>query len=172
MGYLRLLLTSTITLFAAQVAGNIIPALATTTSVVAGLVAQEVVKVAAERVRYCREQSTKRRRKAATGRGCFPSLTRLGRRVLRRFRSSGPKKDAINREDGSQISRSYLLSHKERLLSTFRNAFVNLATPMVAFAQPQEADRGELDGKQYSLWDSLQVGCSWSDLGESDGHAV
>jgi hypothetical protein len=135
--------------------------MATTTSVVAGLVAQEVVKVAAERVRYRRElaQTAKLHRKSEKIRGCLPALTRLGRTVLSKLHKrerKGPMRAAVDRDT---ISKDYLVRHRDRVLSTFRNAFINLATPMLAFAQPQEAEQSTLHGRQFTLWDTIQV-CS------------
>jgi hypothetical protein len=133
--------------------------MATTTSVVAGLVAQEVVKVAAERVRYRRElaQTAKLHRKSEKNRGCLPALTRLGRTVLSKLHKrerKGPMRAAVDRDT---ISKDYLVRHRDRVLSTFRNAFINLATPMLAFAQPQEAEQSALHGRQFTLWDTIQV---------------
>jgi hypothetical protein len=133
--------------------------MATTTSVVAGLVAQEVVKVAAERVRHRRElaQSTKRYSKSVKKRGYLPALTRLGRKMLSKLHErdrKGPMRAAVDRD---AISKDYLVRHRDRVLSTFRNAFINLAMPMLAFAQPQEAEQSTLHGREFTLWETIQV---------------
>ena len=65
-------------------------------------------------------------------------------------------------------TKSYLLREKTRLLGRFRNSFLNLARPMLAFAQPQEAETWVLSGstgsssdsrEQWSLWDTITVSC-------------
>jgi ubiquitin-activating enzyme E1 len=87
-----------------KVAGKIVPALATTTALVSGLVSLELLKIASERL--------------------LPVGTRDGGR--------------------------------ERVLSRFRNSFVNLARPLLAFAQPVEAEAfGEMS--KFTMWDVLEM---------------
>ena len=59
--------------------------------------------------------------------------------------------------------------HKQRVLSRFRNAFVNVARPMLAFAQPvaaevyhyrtESADAREESSRRsaFTLWDVIEV---------------
>ena len=80
-------------------------------------------------------------------------------------------------------TKSYLLREKTHLLGRFRNSFLNLARPMLAFAQPQEAETWVLSGSstsngssgsnsvtgsssgssnsgvQCTLWDTITVSC-------------
>ncbi|KAJ1441699.1 repeat in ubiquitin-activating protein-domain-containing protein, partial [Ochromonadaceae sp. CCMP2298] len=130
-----------------RVAGNIIPALATTTSFVAGLVTLEIVKIAAERVSGGSLGSLRRlfaSKKSTGGSGSISSGSGSGG-VSSSGRNGSGGGICTSDSSGSgssadlQISRAYLRLHRDRLLSLFRNAFVNLARPMVAYAQPLEA---------------------------------
>ena len=134
-----------------RVAGEIVPAVATTTSIVAGLVSLELVKIARERVQLKRQ-------------GRSPDVSPLEQIIT----ATG---HVEKEEEEEEEVRSAL---RERLLNTFRNAFINVARPMLAFAQPPPADvwvvgGGEGDSdipddtgsssgtKTFTLWDSLII---------------
>lgn len=104
-----------------KVAGKIVPALATTTSLVAGLVSLELLKVASER-------------------------------VIQRNR---------HRQQNQQSAQKIMASEeKNRLLSRYRNSFVNMARPLLAFAQPVEAETFGVSKKNkvgFNMWDTIEI---------------
>jgi hypothetical protein len=45
----------------------------------------------------------------------------------------------------------------DRLLQRFRNSFVNLARPMLAFAQPVEVEAYHVKDERFTMWDTVEV---------------
>ena len=92
-----------------QIAGRIVPALATTTTLVAGLASLEIIKIATENI--------------------------------------------LKRREKSVISES----ENTRILKKFRNSFVNVARPLLAFAQPVEAETFSVNNQMFNSWSFLEV---------------
>ena len=68
------------------------------------------------------------------------------------------------RNADATLNKHYWLQQQERLLSRFRNSFVNLARPMLAFSQPVPAERFALNKQVFSLWDTIEVKLRFSHL--------
>lgn len=92
-----------------QIAGRIVPALATTTTLVAGLASLEIIKIATENI--------------------------------------------LKRREKSVITES----ENARILKKFRNSFVNVARPLLAFAQPVEAETFSVNNQMFNSWSFLEV---------------
>ena len=54
------------------------------------------------------------------------------------------------------IGRDYIIE-TNRILKKFRNSFVNLARPLLAFAQPVEAESFVVNSRIFNMWSVLQV---------------
>lgn len=139
--------------------------MATTTSLVAGLVSLELIKIASERVRMrkLRSKQLKANRAANTPKTSFSrNMWTKFSSILRRKRPVVSKnilkstQTHLTDADDSFVA-TYLRNNKERILKRFRNSFVNLALPMVAFTQPVEAVKLPLNGITYNVWDELRV---------------
>jgi hypothetical protein len=131
-------------------------------------VSLELIKIASERVRMrklrmkqlsaLRATEAENMRNKSISRKMWTKLSSM----LRRKRSVVSKTIAkvtqnyITDEGGSFVA-TYLRNNKERILRRFRNSFVNLALPMVAFTQPVEAEELLLNDATYNLWDELHV---------------
>ncbi len=152
-----------------RVAGNIIPALGTTTALVAGLVSLELVKIATERIRA--------RQTGVMGAGAIRSRDRV--------RAPKKKKSFFGRiflksslaastdQTATRSSPPVSAAEKVRLLARFRNSFVNLATPMLAHSEPAPADTFQvrtMDGEteSFTSWDRLDVSGDFATLTARD----
>lgn len=118
-------------------AGHIIPAVATTTAVVAGLACQEVLKLASMRT-WPR-----------------PGCGRLARRVFSWLRSGLsrhlPKSFASSLFSASRPGFSPADSVK------MKNSFVNLALPTWSFSQPAPPETWRVGDAEVSLWDQIVI---------------
>lgn len=85
------------------------PALATTTTLVAGLASLEIIKIATENI--------------------------------------------LKRREKSVVSES----ENTRIMKKFRNSFVNVARPLLAFAQPVEAETFSVNNQMFNSWSFLEV---------------
>lgn len=115
------------TLEVQTIAGQIIPAIATTTSIVSGLVSLEVMKLVNERI--LQQRQAKKRKIWTLG------LDSLISRVFKR-----------RRPQDSPLS-----------LDKFRNSFVSVADGSFAFSAPMEAERYRLGEDTFTPWDVIEV---------------
>lgn len=117
-----------------KIAGRIIPAIATTTAVVAGLASLELLKLARRDLFYEEEAvSSAERAEAAAAEG--------------------------DDDEGEQALEIRRVRRHKPPLEAYRNAFVNLAGPFFALTEPVEAPPIALgeQGEVYNIWDRLEL---------------
>ena len=121
-----------------KVAGRIIPAIATTTAVVAGLASLELLKLARRDLFYEEE--------------AVPAVERAEAEAA----AAAAEGDDDAAEQALEIRR--VRRHKPPL-EAYRNAFVNLAGPFFALTEPVEAPPIALgeQGEVYNIWDRLEL---------------
>jgi len=136
------------------------------------MVTLELVKIASERVLYRKQlQQTILHGKLTTAKhpkkNAEKSQTKIiWRRIGGVFVRQRPNQSlALNISSttyltdslGQKTFASYLRQHKDRILKRFRNSFINLARPILAFTQPMEAEESHLQDVVFNLWDDLPV---------------
>eukprot|EP01156_Anaeramoeba_ignava_P020865 Anaeramoba_ignava/c17390_g1_i2.p1 GENE.c17390_g1_i2~~c17390_g1_i2.p1 ORF type:complete len:669 (+),score=235.77 c17390_g1_i2:1398-3404(+) len=119
-----------------KIAGKIIPAIATTTSVVSGLVSLELLKLA----------SSKSLRGQRGRKGAFAYF------------------DTKENEKSSQLEKSSEISKNVEyhfVLSDFKNAFLNIALPLLFLSEPGRINDSVIDFKDKKLhfnkWDKWEI---------------
>lgn len=131
-----------------RVAGNIVPAVATTTSLVAGLVCLELVKVASERVSFRKKMDIV---SASQGEGEGEVEVKGWRgRENAMFTDFAALSITDEQQQAAEV---------ERLLARFRNTFVNLARPLLAFAQPVQVEgySSPAEDEVFTMWSVIEI---------------
>lgn len=151
---------------AQRVAGKIVPAVATTTSLVSGLACLELLKIASERVRR-RKLAAQTSESNSVGRGSSvkdkESILSWSQSILqylsRLFQHKHPVGSNTNTNENGifTISSDSSVEEKERILKKFRNSFVNVARPLLAFSQPVAAETYQCGERNFSMWDTLSM---------------
>ena len=113
-----------------QIAGKIIPAIATTTAMVTGLVCLELLKLL--QARSIRDMPPRR---AAEMRAVSPPTAR------------------------SAVHSSTSSAQPEKRIDDYKNAFANLALPFISFSEPIAAPKNKMGsgGPEWTLWDRFDI---------------
>jgi hypothetical protein len=127
-----------------QLAGDIIPAVPTATTLVAAYAVQELLKVTEERI-VSRRLPFRRPRPQRGG--------LLGRKIFQRGKKAAAPEARVTVGEGTE-SQSH--SERERLLERFRNIYFCLRQPEVIAVRPVPAPVIEsTTGRAFTLWDAF-----------------
>ena len=135
----------------------------------------EIIKIAQERVEYKRmhkedaAEVSVSQVQSKNDHSRWTHMHAVGQYFLKGNRSNpqmppSARPAAIALTDAAIPDKAYLNRHRDRLLKLFRNSFVNLARPMIAYAQPSEcadhpfpAADGSSSDARFNLWDTIEV---------------
>jgi predicted ATPase len=136
---------------AQRVSGKIIPALATTTSLVAGLTCLELLKIASERIRSRKQilHNTKKN-KDLTPFGIFEKYLE---NLKQTFHPNSNKNNLFK----ESVKVNLREIERDRVLGRFRNSFVNIARPLLTFSQPIAAEYYTVGDQSFNMWDTIEV---------------
>ena len=81
---------------------------------------------------------------------------------LRKLSASASDNDddttsATYRSDSQLLRQINTESEKDQFVSRFRNAFVNVARPLLAYSQPVLAESFTTGGHSFTVWDVIEV---------------